>query len=173
LSAIALGIVLAYGAGSALAYDTTTVTQGGSGNTASASQIGNNAPDDGGAVITINQGGNSNTASVSQTGITSYGHGNVYEAGDSNAVAIAQTNDYRTGADVQDWGNNNVTTVTQTNVSGGAAGAYQNGSNSTASIYQHDGSSLSAMINAVSPWGGHGAYNTSAITQTGNDQNAT
>ena len=180
LSALTIGLALAFGAGTAIAAGTATIDQPGTGNTSNVEQQ-NSAL--GNASATINQGGNYNAGTISQNGNVSYATATIDEnqGANYNRGTITQTgNGNGAQGHIQDWGSRNTSTITQVNVGAqaidpGVSGtAYQNGNSNTGSIYQHDGKNLVATINAGpgTAYGGHGSNNNASISQTGVQQTA-
>ncbi|SHI36639.1 hypothetical protein [Pollutimonas bauzanensis] len=143
LSALALGITLAYGATAAMAADNATVYQKGWYNDASIEQYDNN-----GAVATISQDGFRNDAVVLQEQVDG-GLATIIQTASAGSATIDQGGAWGTGHWVKNgrhsqvwvdgsWTNglNQTASINQASGSNNDAWATQTGSNVEASIYQ-------------------------------------
>jgi hypothetical protein len=178
LSAIVVGIALAYAAFPAAAVDTSTVNQTGAFDTANVQQIASPANFN---TSSVNQDGNYHTAAVYQANNTSWAGSAITQNGGTwnNASVVQDGNTGVNATILHAWGgNNNTAAVTQTGVAGGQAVIFQSADNNVGTINQHNGAGLTAMINAndadpVPPavfYGVNGFNNTAGIDQTGSDQ---
>lgn len=192
LTAIALGAALAFSAGTAMAgVPVATVLQDGVNSTATITQSSNA----GGITATINQDAktSNNNDTITQTGNAEGTSAIVEDETDAalgqsrgargNTSSVTQTNSLA-GAEIYTGGSNNKASIQQVNVVDDPTATLDNaiilngGSGNTSSIYQHDGSALSARIvrslNIESPTGSTPSKNNAAtVDQSGHLQTAT
>ncbi len=186
LSALALGITLAYGATAAMAADEASIHQQGWFNDASVEQFNNN-----GAVATISQGGFGNDGVIKQEQIDR-SLATITQNGSAGSATINQGGQMGEGQWVRvggrhhggwqyipgQWSNgvNQTAHITQAGGYGNDAWITQTGTNVDAHIYQ-DGVLNTAGIVQHGTGGAHneakiaqrGKYNDAYITQTGNN----
>lgn len=178
LSALALGITLAYGATAAMAADEASIYQNGWFNNATVAQNDNTT-----AIASISQTGSFNTGTISQE-LVNNGDAAIYQAASAGTAAIEQGGSWSSGHWAEDrhhrrghkgdndrrwvegtWsdGYNQSATITQSYGWGNTGWIKQTGSNADASIYQGGYDNLANIIQA-----GNGV-NTAGISQTGLD----
>lgn len=144
LSAVALGITLAFGATAAMSVNNAAITQNGDRNDSTIQQVSNQD-----AYASITSRGDSNTNYVLQQNTA------------SGTTAVIETN----------WGNGNDNTILQNNVVSSSASVYQAADNST-TVIEQGGTSVTTPGEWTGPWWNRKKGPDTTVVTAGNNQHA-